>query len=138
MAHAQYNKIWLDHPNEDWTRLNRERTIELLKESTQDEPIEWDINEFLHHTLQTKCRWRYDELIRERKAFFEDCLKRLMKDLRAESDAYRHGTMLMTKNELTRRLTKVMGGKLPSASEVEDAWQDRHTIPAIEWVEDAI
>jgi hypothetical protein len=61
-----------------------------------------------------------------------------MKDLRAESDAYRFGSLPMTKNELTRRLTTAMQGQLPSAAEVEDAWQDRHSIPAIHWMEDAI
>lgn len=137
-AHQTAAAIWTEHPNETWSNLTPKRSEELLRAHGDPTPSEWDITEFFHHTLETKCRWRFDEMLRERKSFFESALTKMMKELRAESDAYRHGTMLMTKNELTRKLTQAMNGKLPSASEVEDAWQDRHSIPAIEWVEDAI
>jgi hypothetical protein len=136
-AHGEFGKIWAAHPDEDWSRLDRDRSEALLRQAGQD-PGEWELSEFINHTLATKVPWRHAELLRERKAFFEQCLERLMKELRAESDSYKYGTMQMTKNELTRKLTAAMGGKLPSANEVEDAWQDRHTIPAIEWMEDAI
>jgi len=138
IAHTAFSKIWSAHPDEDWTKLTLERSEELLRLAGDPSPAEWDVSEFFAHTLATLCPWRYAEVQRERKAFFESCLARTMRELRAESDAYRHGTMQMTKNELTRKLTVAMGGKLPSFTEVEDAWQDRHTIPAIEWMEDAI
>ena len=138
MAHAAAAAIWSSHPNEDWSKLTRDRSTELLREAGDSSPSDWDVSEFLNHTLATKVPWRHAELLRERKEFFETCLARMMKELRAESDSYRHGTMQMTKNELTRKLTQAMGGTLPTANEVEDAWSDRHSIPAIEWIEDAI
>jgi hypothetical protein len=138
IAHAKAEEIWAKHEDEDWSALTVKRSEELLKEAGDGSPLEWDISEFFQHTLSTKVPWRWAELVRERKEFFEQCLAKVMRDLRQESDNYRHGTMLMTKNELTRKLTVAMGGKLPSAEEVDDAWQDRHSIPAIDWMEDAI
>lgn len=137
MAHAAAERIWLAHPTEEWSHLTRDRSEFLLRSSGAD-PAEWDIAEFFDYTLATKCPWRHAELARERKVFFNERLELVLKELRAESDRYKHGTMAMTKNDLTRRLTAAMDGKLPSAAEVEDAWQDRHRIPAIDWVEDAI
>lgn len=147
-AHALAAEIWASHPDEDWCRLTRERSAALLRAHAQSkadpgadalslEPSEWETNEFFNHTLEQRCAWRYAEVQRERKAFFESCLDRVKASLRAESDAYRHGSLAITKNELTRRLTREMG-MLPTAAEVDEAWQDRHQIPAIDWVEDAI
>jgi len=137
--HKRAESIWSRHPREDWSKLDERRSEELLHE---DDPScgvsEWEVNEFLQHTLAVHVPWRHAELQRERRAVFEAALTEVMRQLRKESDAYLYGTMKMTKNELTRRLTKVMGGKLPSSAEVEDAWTDRHQIPAIEWMDDTI
>jgi len=138
--HRLAEQAWALQPREDWTRLTLERSAELLQPVLADPttpPSDWECNEFLAHTLKTKCAWRYEEVVRERRDEFEKVLAAVMADLRKESEAYRHGTLTLTKNELTRKLIAKMG-KLPSAAEVESAWQDRHQLPAIEWIEDAI
>ena len=103
--------------------MTLERSEALLRSvllpAGSDPPSEWETSEFLHYTLAQKCPWRFEEVVRERKALFEETLAAVMKDLRKESEAYKFGTMLMTKNELTRKLTAKMGGKLPSAAEVD-------------------
>jgi len=150
--HQMAESIWRLYPREDWSRLTNARAEHMLEQALRQQlgvapdapttpsvlPSEWETNEFMLHTLKTHCRWRYEELLRERKENFERVLAELMRALRRESEAYTHGTMQMTKNELTRRLTTAMGGKLPSAEEVEAAWQDRHQLPAIEWMEDVV
>ena len=140
--HGLARKAWeLAPANEPWPRLTLERSYALLQAvlpADADPPSEWEATEFMHYTLGQKCAWRLEELQRARKAQFEDTLRTVMRALRKESEEYRFGTLVMTKNELTRKLTAGMGGKLPSAEEVDLAWQDRHQIPAIDWQEDAI
>lgn len=140
--HGLARKAWDNAPaNEPWPRLTLERSAALLQSvlpAGSDPPSEWECSEFLHYTLGVKCAWRLEELQRDRKQRFEETLRAVMRALRKESEDYRFGTLVMTKNELTRKLTAGLGGKLPSAEEVDLAWQDRHQIPAIEWQEDAI
>jgi hypothetical protein len=150
--HALCASIWSSHPREDWSRLTPARSAELLEQALRLQqgvppeapataavlPSEWETSEFFAHTLEQKCPWRFAEVQRERKAYFERVLAELMRTLRRESESYMHGSMQMTKNELTRRLTVAMGGKLPSADEVDAAWSDRHQLPAIEWLEDVV
>lgn len=149
--HDMAKSIWSANPREDWSRLTAERSEQLLTVALRQQhgvspdapptaavlPSEWEVSEFFHYTLQQQCPWRFAEVQRERRAYFERVLSELMRTLRRESETAQT-TMQMTKNELTRRLTVAMGGKLPSADEVDAAWQDRHQLPAIDWMDDVV
>jgi hypothetical protein len=91
-------------------------------ERAASSPTQWESSTFYMHALTTHCKWRAEEVRRERVAIFNAALVRVMRDLRAEATSSTV-PMALTKNDLTRRLTGELG-HMPSREEVEEAWSD--------------
>jgi hypothetical protein len=137
-VHNKAKEIWNDQFNSNWAKLDRSGYAKLWRNQFNENPTDWELNEFYLYTLQQRVPWKHFELQKERENTVDKAIDLVFEHLnKAAQSATIDNPVDVSKNEFTNLLTKKLeslNSAPPNKAEVDNGWMQRARLNIVNWI----